>query len=498
MTDHLPADPVRLSRGYGEVLRLSAPTSLALLSVTIVRFIDRLMVSRLGPHVLSSIQVAGLTSFMIEAFAFGTLGILSTFVGQSLGEGRPRRCGRYAWAAIRLAMAYALIMLPLLFLAPRAMAMFGHGPETQRLETLYLRYMVISFLLTMPARAIEMFFIGVHRPRVVVIAVVIANVINVGLNYVLIFGKLGMPALGLEGAAIGSCISWAIQLAILLGVFLSRRYARLYGTRTFRFSQRHLYAQILRRGMPVGARLFNAMICWNIFTNYLVGGFGPAYLAGNSAVATYALIITLPLVGVATAVTALVGRYIGARRPDLARKRVHTALLISLVYLTCVGSVAIVLRRPLVRAFIIKKPFAAQTARAPIDAPEAAPATRSALTDADRADAARALQIGATLMLPMLLVQVFDCLSILYTGALRGAGDTFLPMAVVMALAWVLEVGGGALMATFLPQLEAVGPYLAAAVYLACAGAYLCWRFESGGWRSINIFDSRRQRTFDT
>ncbi len=485
-TDQLSPYPPKTSRGFGEVLRLSLPTSVALLSATIVRFIDRLMVSRLGPHVLSAIQVSALTSFMLEAFAFGTLGILSAYVGQSLGEGKPRRCGRYAWVAIRLAVAYALLMLPLLFLAPTVMAQFGHGPETQRLEVLYLRYMVLSFILTIPSRSLEMFFIGIHKPRIIVVAITIANIFNIAANYVLIFGKLGFPKMGLEGAAIGSLISWTLQFAILFGRFLSHKYAAVYGTRSFRFAQRHLYAQLLKRGVPVGARLFNAMICWNIFSNYLVGGFGPAHLAGNSAVATYALVITLPIVGIGMAVTALVGRYIGANRLDLARKRLHTALIVGLIYLLAVGGLVAAYRKPLVRFFITKKEPAAR-----VDLTHTQPADLGA---EDLADPHEAIRIGAKLMLFMLLVQLCDCLSIIYTGALRGAGDTFWPMAVVMAMAWMFEVGGGTLIARKLPQLSSSGPYLAAAFYLACSAGYLLWRFETGKWHKIDIFDSRRGR----
>lgn len=87
--------------------------------------------------------------------------------------------------------------------------------------------------------------------------------------------------------------------------------------------------------------------------------------------------------------------------------------------------------------------------------------------------------------------------SIIYTGALRGAGDTHVPMLLAVVFAWVLEVAGSYLMATFVPQWGAFGPYLAATIYMVCLSGVLIWRFESGIWKKIDIF-SRRPDIPDT
>ena len=475
--------------GFGEVLRLSAPMSLALLSGTFVRFVDGRMVSQVTSYQFSAQQVAGLTSFVAEALAVGALGVVSTFVSQSLGAGKPRRCGLYAWAGLHLAWMYALLMLPLIPLAGSVMGLFGHGPATHAMQTMYFRYMIASLVLTTPARALEQFFIGAHRPRVVYIAAVVANVFNLAANYCLIFGKFGLPRLELEGAAIGSCLSWGLQLAILLGVFLGRRTHATFATRVGLALRWPLMGQILRLGLPVGARLSNAMLCWNIFSNYFVGRFSPAHLAGNSAAMRYGLMAILPVVGVGMATTALVGRYIGAGRPDLARRRTHTSVIVAVIYLVVIASATVAWRKPMVAFFVRTDAAAAVDPAAPADRPSA---DETAPTERDLADPDDIVRIGSQLLLLLLVVQCFDSVNIVYIGALRGAGDTRRPMIVAMSLAWLLEVAGGAAMVALFPSLQARGPYVAAAFYLVCASAYMVWRFESGHWRKINVFGAHR------
>jgi len=490
-SDSLHSPQRKVPWGFREVLLLSTPTALALLSGTIVRFVDGWMVSRVASYQFSAQFVAGLTSFVIEALAVGTLGVVGAFVSQSVGEGKRRRCGRYAWAGLHLSWLYALLMLPLILLARPILGLFEHGPATHALQAMYFRYMMFSLMLTVPARAIEQFFIGIHKPGVIYIAATVANLFNIGANYCLIFGKFGLPRLELQGAAIGSCISWALQLAILLSVFLSRRFHRLYGTRVGRTLRWRLIGQIVRLGLPVGARLSNAMLCWNIFANGFVGRFGPAHLAGNGVAMRYGLVAILPIVGMSMAVTALVGRYIGAGRPDLARRRTHTAMIVGAAYLAVISSATVVFRKPMV-VF-----FARQATAARSNPGESPPTGAVAPTEEDLADPDDIIRIGSWLLLLLLAVQWFDTANILYIGALRGAGDTRRPMIVAMSLAWLLEVGGGAMMVALLPQWEGGGPYLAAIFYLLCTSVYLAWRFESGKWRKIDIFNRRKSQPTD-
>ena len=102
-------------------------------------------------------------------------------------------------------------------------------------------------------------------------------------------------------------------------------------------------------------------------------------------------------------------------------------------------------------------------------------------------EAAAIIRIGGLQMLCGAFFQTIDAVGIVYTGALRGAGDTLWPGAVQVVLVWVVMIGGGFLLAELAPGLESVGPWLAAMLYLLILGVFMGVRFERGRWRSIDL-----------
>ncbi|MCK4600865.1 MAG: MATE family efflux transporter [Phycisphaerae bacterium] len=456
--------------GIGEVLKLSWPASLSMLNVTVMRFVDGVMVSRLGPGPFSAQFVGGMSAFVPESFALGMLTVVNTFVSQNLGAGRRRRCGQYAWAGMMLAIFFALLVAPLALFSRPLFGLFGHA-EVQ-LESMYFRYMILSMLLTTPIRVLEAFFYGIHRPGAVMKASLIAAVCNVVGNYVLIFGKLGLPAMGLEGAAIATIGSWGLQFVILLAIFLSPSMHRRYGTH-FAVVRGRQCRDILRVGSPAGVQFVNNILPWTVFMMALVGKFGMAHRAAGTAVMRYVSLSFMPAVGIGIATTALVGQYIGAGRRDLARHRAHAALVTAMVYMGLCGLGFWLFRYPLVSLFV-KVP-----ASVDISPAEA------------RAMAGEMLRIGGSVMLLAAVFQLFDAISIVYSGALRGAGDTFWPMVITATFSWTIIIGGGYLMTELLPQLTSIGPWIAASSYVIALGIVLAWRFESGVWRKIDLLGRR-------
>ena len=103
--------------GMGEVLRLSWAASLSMFNSTFMRFIDGLMISFTGPIALSAQFVASMSAFVPESFATGLLTVVNTYVSQNMGSGRLHRCGQYAWAGLATALAFGVLIFPLLFFA---------------------------------------------------------------------------------------------------------------------------------------------------------------------------------------------------------------------------------------------------------------------------------------------------------------------------------------------------------------------------------------------
>ncbi len=455
------------SVGFMRVLRIAWPASLVMLNTTLLRFVDGLMVSHLGHDEFGAQYASGMLSFAPEAFAMGALIVVNTFVSQNLGAGRRRMAARYAWAGMLIGLVFALAQISLLF--PSARVIFGwigHEPHIQNMETMYFRYMIIAAAFTLPSRALAQFFFGIHRSRVVWVVSLLTNGFNVLANYILIFGKFGAPKLGLQGAAIGSTIAWGLQLAILLVLFLHKTQRRRFSTHMFRTVRWQHCRDLIRVGWPAGVQLGNDILCRGLFTAWIVGTyFGKIHMAATTVAIRYMGLSFMPAVGLGLATTAIVGRHIGNGRPDLVRKSSHISLMIALIYMGICGLCFWLLRYPMANFFLRNVPQQNISAE----------------------QVAQTVNIATKVMLCAAVFQLFDAVGIIYIGALRGAGDTIKPMLITLALSWPIVIGGGFIMARYVPQLTSIGPWITASVYVCLLGCMMAWRFESGAWRKIDL-----------
>lgn len=465
MTDLVPdIEQIPPQSGMTQVASMSWPASLTMLNTTVIKFVDGYMVSHVGHVEFGAQYAAGMLAFGPEAMALGLLTVVNTFVSQNFGAGRNRRAGLYAWAGVAIAVCFAALMLPLAGLAGPIFSALNHTAALQAQEAMYFRYMIFGALLTLPARVFEQFFFGIHRSRIVLAVSVLANVVNVAVNYALIFGEFGMPRMGLEGAAIGSLTAWGLQLVVLAAVFLARPMRRKFGTHMVRRLRWRQCKDLIRVGWPAGVQLCNDILCWGLFTTILVGSyFGEAHMAATTVAMRYIGLSFMPAVGIGVATTAIVGKCIGEGRPDEARKRAHSALLIAVLYMGACGLAFWLLRYPMVRFLLANSPGDAV------------------------ADLEGTVEIAANIMLCAAAFQLLDAVGIVYIGALRGAGDTYWAMVTTIIVSWITIIGGGWLMVHFVPQLESIGPWIAASVYVMILGILMARRFESGAWRKIDL-----------
>ncbi len=451
--------------GLGEVLRLAWPASLSMLNVGIMRFVDGWMVSRVGPEPLSAQLAGGMTAFVYESFVLGTLSAVNTYVAQNYGAKRHDLCGQYARSGLALGLLLSSFGLPLLVFARPLFALIGHAPDLQVLEAMYFRYMIAGMFITQSAVGLERFFYGVHRPVVVIVASVVANAFNVLCNWVLIFGKFGFPAMGLEGAAIGTVAGAGLQLLILGGVFVSPPFHRLFATRRWQASWGQC-RDIIRVGWPAGVQFVNDMISWGLLTTVLIGRFfGEDALAAHTATIRYISLSFMPAVGIGIATTSLVGKYIGEGRKDLAAHRTHAGLLLAMAYMGVCGVLMLLFRDELIGFFI----------------------------EADPVRTAEIIQMGGYILICAAFFQLFDAVGIVYVGALRGAGDTRWPMIVTALLSWGVIIGMGTAIVLLLPQLGPVGPWIAGSLFVILLGVAMTWRFESRAWERIDLLHRPEQ-----
>jgi len=483
-------------RPLAELLSVALPTVATMTSYTMMQFVDKLMVSRIGPEpvYVGAQGNGGLAAFVPIACMMGFLTVINTYVSQNLGAGRPERAPAYGWTGLWWSLIAAVLLIPYAIFLPDLFAIMRSGsldPDAlaalvyrDELAVDYGRILILGAFFTMASRGISHFFYGMHKPWVTLVAGLTGNIVNLFLNAVFIFGPeplhtgvavldpvlrfaadtagaLGMPAMGVAGAAIATVIGTAVELSIPLALFLSPKFHRLYQTRSaWRPSMAH-FKDIARIGWPGAAMFGNEMICWAFFMVYLVGEFGPLHSTAGWIAHQYMSLSFMPAVGLSIAVTAVVGKCMGAKRPDEAAHRAWLGVALALVYMGVCGVLFVVFRHDLIGLFI----------------PESTPP----------ADAERLVALGSKFLIAVAAFQLFDAVAMVLSGALRGAGDTVWPGVATLVLSWTTIVAGGLAMTRFFPSLESVGPWIAAAAYVALLATALLVRFLTGRWKKIDL-----------
>ena len=471
-----PRSPLR------EVWSIAWPTVLAMTSYTLMQFVDKMMVGWVGPTQLAAQTSGNIWSFSLLSFVLGVLTVVNTYVSQNLGAGTPRNGPKYAWAAFWLGLfIWVFLLLPYAFVIPWVFSDLmprispnaaAKSAELVSMESGYAQIMVLGSIFLLVGRGINQFFFGLHRPHIVTIAAISGNIVNILVDYVLIFGEKGLPQfglpgipgvtpLGIYGAAIATVCGSAVEMSIPLCLFLGGKLQRELGTRDAWRPRLDTIKDLLRLGWPAAVQWGNELICWAIFMTVLVGSFGEDHLAACAIAFGYMSLSFMPAVGFSVATNSLVGKYIGAGQPETAIARTRLTLTLAMCYMTFCALIFFFFRHPLIGAFIGH--------------------------DVDPARAARIIEIGGKIMICTAVFQTFDAFGIVYTGALRGAGDTVWPGVVTMLLSWIFIVGGGYAMAFAWPQLESIGPWVASAVYIILYGLVMWWRFAAGHWRSIDL-----------
>jgi MATE family multidrug resistance protein len=303
---------------------------------------------------------------------------------------------------------------------------------------------------------------------------VAANAVNFVAALGLIFGHWGLPALGLEGAAIATLIGQAAGVVILAAFFLGGHTRRLYDSRhQFRVHLRQIL-DLLRIGWPAGFQMSFDILGWALCITLLVGNIatiggvpspdaGTIQLTASTVAMRYEQLAFMPAIGISIAATALVGRYIGEKKPHLAQRRVYAALVLAVGYMGLCGLSFWFWRQGLIRFYLT------------LDQPS------------DAALVGQIVRVGGWVLIIGAIFQVFDATGIIFIGALRGAGDTLWPMVVSAVLNLSIILGGGYLMLHLFPRLESLGVWMACAAYVIILGVVMLARFRAGKWRRINL-----------
>jgi MATE family, multidrug efflux pump len=463
-TDLHIADPRAPKAGsVRELLAIALPMLASHACETVMTFTDRLFLSRLGPEQMSAAMAGGLTSFMMMTFFMGLIGYATALVAQYLGSGQKDRCA----LALTQAALIAIVAWPIILLArPLAHWLFEMtdiAPEQLAPQKVYFDIVLYAVGIGLLRTSLSSFFSGIGRTRMVMVSALVAMVVNIVMNYVLIFGKLGLPAMGIRGAAYGTVIGGVCGLLVLAGAYFAPRTRREYGVmRALRFDAGCMRT-LLRFGYPAGLEMllnlaaFNAMIL-------TFHSRGLMTATAVTIVFNWDMVSFVPLMGIGIGVTSLVGRYMGAGRPDIAHRATMSGLKSGWAYSSVILLLFVFLPEHLVEMF------------------------RPAGEDPVYAEAAPL----AIFMIRLASVYVLtEAVSVVFSGALRGAGDTFWAMCISVAVHWIT-------VPILLVMLHGFGcsartAWMVLVVVFLNFSTLFYLRYRSGKWRRIHVVQTQEQ-----
>jgi MATE family multidrug resistance protein len=448
-----PSDTAGWRRGgLRQVAHLAYPVVLQNLSVTTLHMVDAAFLGRVGPTEMGAAGYGGLWIWTALCFFLGTGTGVQTFVAQAHGAGRERQCGPWAWQALAAVLPPLVLATALFAWAfPALLTLLAPAVELQGLSTEYVRARALGCVGVATTMVLGAFFRGLGDMRTPLLVTMTAALANVVLDWGLIFGNLGLPALGVRGAGLATAIAEWLGAALLLACFLRGRVRRAFATVPVR-PRLQVIRRFVRTGAPIGGMWFLDMITFSLFTT-LIARMGSDAMAASQAFVVLLHVSFMQVIGFQIAAMTLVGRYIGADDHDAAERSYRSAMLLGVGYAGVVGLLFLLIPGPLLRIFTSD---------------------------------ARVLELGLPLLAVGALFQLCDAVGIIANGALRGAGDTRWPFLVQTAMAWGLFLPLGWLGGVALDG-GLVGAWLGGTAYFTALGIAMTWRFRSGAWKRVRI-----------
>jgi MATE family multidrug resistance protein len=389
----------------GAMVALAVPVVLSELGWMAEGIVDTIMVGKLGPAAIGAVALGNAVCNTPALFGIGLLLGLDTLVAQAFGRKDHDECHRWLAQGVYLACIAAPLLMLLIFLASFGFVHFGINQAVAAPAAAYLRILNWGTLPLLIYGGTRRYLQGVGDVRVITVTFVAANLLNWFGNWVLIYGNLGMPALGVNGSAISTLFSRVFMAVALLG--FAWRYERKRGHPLFR----HWAGPSLERlkrliwlGAPAAGQILLEVGAWNLAT-LSAGWLTAEALATHQIVLNYASLTFMVPLGVSSAVAVSVGQAVGAGDPERARRAGWLGLGLGTAFMLTAAAIFVVAPGPLI-ALYTHDP--------------------------------QVMAVGPGILGLAAIFQIFDGIQVVSTGALRGLGETRIPMLANLVGYWVL------------------------------------------------------------
>jgi MATE family multidrug resistance protein len=434
-----------MRRQCASIIRISGPLIVNNLAVAGMNFADTVMSGRLGADALAAVSVGSHTWMLVFSTCLGLLMAVSPIVARRFGAGEPDKIGRYSRHGMYL--GFGLGVLILLLGRPFAgpfLAFIGIDPAFRPGTVEYVRMLLFGAPGILIFIALRFTVEGVGYTRPIMFTSLFSLSCNVILNYALMFGNFGAPALGVKGCALASAITmWLVALALGLYVAFSPRLKPLkVFTRIGQFRP-ELFGEIVRLGLPISVTITAEIGLFSV-VSILVGTRGVDITAAHQIALSYASTMFMVPLAIASATTVQVGHMLGSGKSEDARLAGFSGVSMSAMFMAVSALVLLVFRDQIITLYT---------------------------------DDPVVTGIALTLLLVAAIFQVVDGIQIAAAGALRAYKDTRIPMVISLFSYWVVAMPL-AYLATVTYELPADRIWSAFVVGLLLAAVLLTWRFN--------------------
>jgi len=438
--------------GPREILGFAIPLMLGLMTTAINTFVDTLFIGRLGTEALAAVPLAAMTYMVGWVLVTGTLRNAIAFCARAYGAGRHGEIGTIL-AHYHL---MALAGLPLLVLYVQAwplLSAFAHlAPPVEALARTYLHIRVADITFSLLLVLYSAFYQSIGNSRFPMLVSAGTVGLNIALDYGLIFGHFGLPALGVAGSALATVVAQACGAATIMAASFAGKERRRFRLRLVVPIHWPLMRDLLRVGLPSGLGDGLEVGAWAGF-QLIVGRLGDVALAASNIGMQATQLLFLPGFAFGIAGASYVGRFLGAGHPQVARSTARRVLVLGVGYMGLLGVPLWFFGEELARLFTADPRVVHETGR---------------------------------LFKLMALYQVFDGMGFITRTVLGGAGDTRMPM-IVLAVLSVAVLFPGAWVLARLVSPPLIGAWLGAFAYMLAYAAAMQWRFHRGPWTRIRL-----------
>jgi multidrug resistance protein, MATE family len=436
-----------------ETLALGLPLAGSSLAQIALHVTDVVMIGWYGVIPLAAVVLGASSFFILFVLGSGFAKAVLPMVATALAREDETQVRRDTRMGLWLSIGYGVLVLPIFWWSEPILLQLGQQPEVAAVAADYLRLVGFGLVPALCVAVLQSYLSALGRTQIVLWVTLIAVLLNIAVNWALIFGNWGFPELGALGAAVATIATQVMSLVILAA------YAGLLqDLRRFRLFQRFWrpdwgsLRQVWRLGVPIGLTglaeggMFHA-------SALMMGWIGAVELAAHGIALEIAALTFMLHVGLSSAATIRVARFDGLGDQAALRRASRVAVAMSLGVALASVVLFLVAPRPIVALFL----------------------------DMEKPDSVAILAYGVVLLAVAALFQLADGMQVMALGLLRGLQDTRVPMVLATISYWLIGIPVSYCLA-FPLGLGGVGLWFGLVVGLVCASASLMWRF----WRLVS------------